>query len=265
MIFYDFNNINKYNSLKKRIRPIVSDFPLKRYGNGDGSYVVEDINFTDKNIRVLSYGVGSSIPFEENLAENYDSTINCYDGSIDYISKNDKIIFRKENLTDFFQFKQHADALGVENGNINILKMDIEGFEWGFFKSADINYIKSRFDYLCLELHGLIEEVPDGWNIDPETQKAKNNMQLKIDVLDKINLFYDIIHIHGNNHSPRYFDMPDSLEITYKLRSFFRDKNNISFPIDKIDKPNFQEREDYVLDWWVDHYGNNKDSFGRDL
>lgn len=264
MIFYNFNNINKYNSLKKRIKPRQS-YPLKRFGQGDGSYVLEDKDWKNKNIRVLSYGVGSSIPFEENIANNYDSIIHCYDESIDYDSKHDNIIFKKEHLKDFGQFQKHFELIGGQDADINILKMDIEGCEWTFFDNADIKYFSNRFDYICIELHGLIEECPDGWVIEEQTQNAKNDMQLKLRVLDKLNILFDIIHIHGNNHSPRYFDMPDSLEITYKYRISFEDINNMAFPIDGLDEANFKEREDYTLDWWVDHHGNNRDLFRKEL
>lgn len=255
MIFYNFDNINKYNSLKKRIIPKKAPLPLKRFGEGDGSYVLENHGLPNLQMKILSYGVGSSMPFEENIASNYKSIIHCYDGSVDYTPTHNNIIFKKENLSDFNQFKIHCNKLMDENYSLRVLKMDIEGFEWEFFKNADMKYIGENFDYLCLELHGLIEEVPDNWIINPKTQKAKNNMNLKVEVLDKLNSRYDIIHIHGNNHSPRYFDMPDSLEITYKFRTFFEDEINIPFPIKEIDKPNFPERADYILDWWVDYHG----------
>jgi thiol-disulfide isomerase/thioredoxin len=55
-----------------------------------------------------------------------------------------------------------------------------------------------------------------------------------------------------NTNSPKYVDFPDSLEITFLRKDyplFNLDKSE--YPIDKLDFPNYDGREDYVLNWWI--------------
>lgn len=258
MLYYDMNNPNKYNGLKKRLQPIAIDSSFLRIGDGDGSYVLTN-DILDHDINILSYGIGSNIPFEESASDIHDAIVHCYDSNINVDTNNPRIIFHKENLKSFSQFKTHCEKMPllINEYSYNVLKMDIEGCEWNFFNEANMGYIFLTFDFICLEFHGLIEEVPEGWVIEDEIQKAKNNLKLKCDVLDKINDYYDLIHLHANNHGPRYIDFPDSLEVTYQRTNPSKEIEflNSRFPIEGLDYPNYEGREDYVLDWWVDYYG----------
>ena len=131
--------------------------------------------------------------------------------------------------------------------------MDIEGCEYDWLTEENLKILFDTFDQLTLEVHGLIEEVPDGWIIDPPIQDAKDNLQKKIDFFKRLNEYFYLFHIHGNNHSPRFVDFPDSLELTYVNKKVCKKLgiNNNPCPDNDVDEANYEGREDYVLDWWV--------------
>lgn len=254
MIFFDPNNPNKYSSLKKRLIPYNLSYSektlkKKRFGCGDGGYVLGD--FRMDNLSILSYGVGNDplgLGFEQSFE---DVEIHLYDGSCDGLPSNvDGATFVKENLNSR-NFKKHVERL---NKNTNkILKMDIEGSEYEFLTRENLEICFQNFDQIAIEVHGLIEEVPEGWVIESAIQKAKNNLALKIDFFNKLNERFYLFHIHGNNHSPRYVDFPDSLELTYINKKLVKEEgvNKTRCPDLLVDEPNWDGREDYYLDWWI--------------
>lgn len=266
MIYFDQKKPNKYNALKRYLTPIplASNESFKRYGNKDGSYVLLDHIHPDSF--VLSYGVGNDpdgVSFENTMAELGHEVI-CYDGSIDKYptNKHENITFHKEHLTNNNLISHFSDPL-IFKKHHGILKMDIEGFEYSWLENigrTEKEYLFNFFDFICIELHGLIEEVPDGWKIEPEIMRAKQSMDLKVKSLKKLeDMHFCPIHLHANNHGPRHADFPDSLEVTYmnirdrEFTDLIKDINSLTFPIDGLDEPNYNGRPDYVLDWWVDN------------
>jgi len=273
MLFFDENNPNKYAALKKELVPhnliYLPDvkYEKKKFGKGDGSYVLAfyDDNFYGESISVLSYGVGDDplgVSFEQSLSEVGAKSliINMYDGSIDELpAAVDSALFFKEHLTPD-NFKDHvADLLGdgymsgISRPNVLILKMDIEGNEYNWFTDENLEILANKFDQFTLEVHGLIEETPDDWIIEPAIQDAKNNLQKKVDFFKKLNQHFYLFHIHGNNHAPRYVDFPDSLELTY-VNKRICDSIGVSqqrCPDLSVDEPNFDGRPEFVLDWWI--------------
>ena len=133
--------------------------------------------------------------------------------------------------------------------------MDIEGCEYDLLTKDNLEILFNTFDQFSLEVHGLIEEVPDGWVIEPKIKDAKDNLQKKIDFFQNLNEHFYLFHIHGNNHSPRFVDFPDCLELTYVNKKVAKklEINNKPCPDKDVDEANFEGREDYVLDWWVDY------------
>ena len=99
----------------------------------------------------------------------------------------------------------------------------------------------------------MIEEQPEGWQYNKETLEAKRDLNLKLDFFKRLNDRFYLFHIHGNNHSPRYVDFPDSLELTYinKRKAAKHGINKTWCPDKKVDEPNFEGREDYCLNWWT--------------
>ena len=267
MIFFDPRNPNKYENLKRELIPYtlndLNDKNLikKKFGNGDGGYILacHDKYFDNESFSFLSYGIGgdpSGVSFEQSLDKIgiKNLFIDMYDGSIDSLpTEVSGSSFFKEYLTPY-NFKKHVTNL-IEKSNSDkfILKMDIEGCEYDWLTEENLKILFDTFDQLTLEVHGLIEEVPDGWIIDPPIQDAKDNLQKKIDFFKRLNEYFYLFHIHGNNHSPRFVDFPDSLELTYVNKKVCKKLgiNNNPCPDNDVDEANYEGREDYVLDWWV--------------
>lgn len=269
MIFFDNKNPNKYEKLKRELIPYNlnsscgKNLIKKKFGNGDGGYVLayHGDYFNDQSFSFLSYGVGCDplgISFEQSLTNLAikDLAIHMYDGSIEALpTEIDNSSFFKEYLTQN-NFKEHVEKLIAESKSEKfILKMDIEGCEYDWLTKDNLEILFNTFDQFSLEVHGLIEEVPDGWVIEPEIQDAKDNLQKKIDFFQNLNEHFYLFHIHGNNHSPRFVDFPDCLELTYVNKKVAKklEINNKPCPDKDVDEANFEGREDYVLDWWVDY------------
>jgi len=255
MTFFDEKRPNKYNYLKRKIYPFKPPFGFKkkRYGGEkDGSYVFIE-NLFDESKFVYSYGIGNhsdAVCFDKHAAD-LGKKVYMYDGSIKELPlQHENFIFKSEYLYEGI-LKDHIDANAHENERDMVLKMDIEGYEYSVI-TTDIKLINYHFNQLSIELHSLIEEIPEGWSIDEPMLSIKKNKYAKQDFFDKILKYYNIVHIHANNHAPRHVDFPDSLEITF-LRKDYRvlGEDKTIFPIDGLDFPNYNKKPDYVLDWWI--------------
>lgn len=260
MIYFDSKNPNKYAALKKLLVPhsfydVIRNRELtkKRYGKGDGSYVLCPELITPDSA-VLSYGIGEDVKgtgFERELAPT--NPVFCYDPNPKSMEAlwGVSCSFSAEALTKD-NFKYHCAGLD-ENGGGHILKMDIEGAEYDWLTDENMILLRDNFSQFTIEVHGLIEEIPDKWVFDEGTLRAKKDMSLKEGFFKKINSEFALFHIHANNHSPRYVDFPDSLELTYiKYQSRYPSEIDMtSYPKEGLDEPNYEGREDYALNWWI--------------
>ena len=102
------------------------------------------------------------------------------------------------------------------------LKVDIEGDEYKIIN--DIIKNSKKINFLIIEFHQI---------------EIKN--KTFIDNAKKITEFFDIVHLHGNNHEKVMKDgFPDVLEITFVNKNNNLDYVNFpkNFPIDDLDFPN---------------------------
>jgi len=259
MIYFDSLNPNKYAQLKKLLSPCEGRtnngqiLTKKRYGKGDGSYVLcPELILSDS--AVLSYGIGEDkegTTFERELAPNH--PVFCYDPNPKSLEAlwGVSCSFDTEALTKD-NFKYHCAGLD-ENGRNHILKMDVEGCEYDWLTDENMDLLIRCFGQFTIEVHGLIEEVPEGWVIEPAVMDAKKKLNKKVDFFAKLNKYFNLFHIHANNHAPRYVDFPDSLELTYlnKFCVHYMKPDLTRYPKEGLDEPNFGGREEYLLDWWI--------------
>ena len=257
MIFFDEKNPNKYNHLKKLLTPYSFKRSLnkKKIGCGDGGYVI-DPSYVDA---VLSYGIGSDpegVSFETEMLDK-GCEVHMYDGSIGFLPVSESYFggvpyFKSEYLTEE-NFKDHLDKFPNRPLINSVLKMDIEGNEYKWLTDRNLKLLSERFGQFTIEVHSLIEETPEGWVLEPQIKEAKENKKATALFFQRLNKKFTLWHIHGNNHSPRYVDFPDSLELTYvnKKLAMPSGKEPERFPVEGLDEPNFKERDDYVLDWWL--------------
>ena len=136
------------------------DVNLKRYGEiGDGGYWLPNLNSTGGFI--LSGGVGPTSLFEQELAKTGFQII-CFDASVSRLPhEHNNITFEKKYLGNI------DDELTISPGKIyedvmvkvpsslranQILKLDIEGSEYGFILGASSNFL-SEFRFIIVECH----------------------------------------------------------------------------------------------------------------
>jgi hypothetical protein len=112
--------------------------------------------------------------------------------------------------------------------------MDIEGAEYSVV-ADNIDLINRHFSQISIELHDI------------------NNLTYeKCDLICCLNKFYNIFHLHGNNHDFIFDGIPNCLELSL-LRNDFPviGVESESYPIDGIDFSSVKGKEDFILDWWI--------------
>lgn len=264
MIFFDPNNPNKYSALKKLLVPYrivtggsyrAKPLSKKRCGKGDGSYVLAP-ELIEKDSVVLSYGIGEDpdgVSFEKEFC-GAGHRVRMYDPNVNSLNSvkglNGGTFIGEPANKD--NFADHISLLKSKTDK-NILKMDIEGHEYDWLTRENLKLLADNFSQFTIEVHSLIEEVPDGWVLESQMAEAKKNRDKVENFFKMLNEEFTLFHIHANNHAPRYVDFPDSLELTYiNYKDAYPacvDQNQ--YPIKGLDEPNFDGREDYVLSWWI--------------
>lgn len=184
-------------------RPWKVDCELKRFGpKHDGGYVMPNTLFGAKAI--LGYGVDKDVSFENELTETFDVPAWVFDHTITEVPDIGKrVTYVKEGITgleetnEVFNLKTHVDRYVGPDDNF-VLKMDVEGHEWGVFLNSDL----SRVTVLIAELHNL-EVAP-------------------LHLIEKLHETFCLVHIHGNNchNQPVYWvdrarRMPRYVECTW--------------------------------------------------
>lgn len=224
------------------LKPKKLDSKKIRLGTlSDGGYVLPEI-VLDSCDSLFTYGVSYNFDFEIDFAKIYNKPVYMFDHTINKPNyDNDKINFFQiglgftENCDDFIN---HYNNL-QKNGKV-ILKIDIESNEYDYFEKVDINDLADKCICICIEIHGLI---------------SYNFRNKAINILKKINQYFILNHIHGNNWSGTFvLDnhlIPDVIELTYVHKSFYDSiiNDDSVYPIDGLDYPNNLEKDDYHLEF----------------
>ena len=247
---------------------------LKRFGRqGDGGYVCEDGLVSNTEI-LITFGMGPDWTFElDCIKTNPEIKIFMYDYTVSYWpymknvlkyfrrfitlrGKPNALINRIRYLKDYLSFfklknifffseriayparkKIDTDIDKVfsridSNNNTKdksvILKCDIEGSE---FEIIDrITKYSHRIEALIFEFHWM-----------------NKNEKVFLDSIKKLQKYFDIAHIHGNNHCDKLESgLPIVLEITLLNKKYSPDNKEYvkSFPIRGLDAPNNPTKED---------------------
>ena len=206
----------------------------------DGGYILVD-DFNENNGIVYSLGISDDISFDKDLA-NRGYEVYMYDNSIECPPD-------EHNLFHFFKYgigcgdNLHTlDDILIENNHIMnknmILKMDIEGFEYETIYAIDEANLQ-LFSQIIIEFHDII---------------TYNNL-LIFPVLEKLNKYFQCVHIHGQDVAPivRIGSdrvLPNYIEVTYINKSkyeFTNDKCMLPLP---IDMPTYNHRREIYLGNW---------------
>lgn len=230
-----YKNIHQLMNIKA-----VEGFSFTRVGNKhDGGYVLLDsFRSGGENLVAYSFGISNDVSWDKHMAcLGYD--VFMYDHTIQSLpEKNNKFHFFKQGITDgssnknlktleqLIKINQHESLSGM------ILKMDVEGAEYGFLENVESSTLE-QFDQIILELHGLTD-------IDI-TEKI-------VFALKKINKTHQLVHIHANNYARiRYVKrniVPDTLEVLYVLKDKyqFREMLEKDYIQSNVDAPCWNER-----------------------
>lgn len=97
-----------------------------------------------------------------------------------------------------------------------ILKMDVEGGEYGSFRMMDSSLIE-KFDQIIMEIHGINDE---------------NKTDEIVELLDKINKTHHLVHIHLNNNGVAFVIrgcvFTDAIEVLFLKRKNYSFSDELS-------------------------------------
>jgi len=247
---------------------------LKRFGRqGDGGYVCENELIINTKI-LITFGMGPDWSFElECININPEIKIFMYDYTVSFLpyAKDVWKYFRR-----FITLRGKPDAL---SNRIKYLKDYLNFFKLKnifFFPEkiayptrnkidTDIDKVFSRIDLdkntkdesviLKCDIEGSEFEIIDGITKYSNRIEAlifefhwmDKNEKVFLDSMKKLMKFFDIAHIHGNNHCDKLESgLPIVLEITLLNKKYSPENKEYvkSFPISGLDAPNNPTKED---------------------
>jgi hypothetical protein len=238
---------NHYYSLLKLLEPNCFKFTKKGFGRkGDGTYILpKELLENTKDTVLLSFGICNDISFEKAFQQECSCKIYAFDPTIERLPEdNQSIQFFRLGLAgklhkekSLLTLPEIIDKLGLNRKSRIILKIDIEGWEWGFFQTMDF----SKFDIqiIALELHFLPLLGKQ------ETLFLPILFYKKYRILKKVlNSFY-VFHVHANNYQYinfRNFDFPTYLELTLINKKVFLE--DIQKDVRELNSPTILEKID---------------------
>ncbi len=156
----------------------------------DGGYLMLD-DFAKGRI-AYSFGICNDVSWDKDMADR-GYQIYMYDHTIDGLpEQNERFHWSKTGVASEKNCPSELKSLeelirenGHEAQRNMVLKMDVEGAEWGCIEMTDPSVL-DRFDQIVMELHGMI-------------QFGKKEKILR--ALKKLNETHQCIHIHPNNYS----------------------------------------------------------------
>lgn len=239
----DYQYYTKLHSLTKAVM-LSDEYSLLRIGRkNDGGYVMTR-PFSDCKI-AYSIGICDDVSWDLAMVE-YGYEIYQYDHTIVQLPvENPHFHWIQEGLgaTDEGVIRSLATILsenGHQDTNGMLLKMDIEGCEWGVLSTCS-EQLLSQFDQIVIELHNLT---------------STENRAAILSGLELLNKTHVVTHLHANNYEAVIFCgelvTPNVLEVTYLNRKKVNSTDtytNIITPID-LDSPNRWDKPDLWLGEW---------------
>jgi hypothetical protein len=230
-----------YSTLKL-LTPYDIDLRKARYGNErDGCYILADLPPRED---IISFGISHDVAFEMDMARQ-GRNIFMYDHTIaESPAQHSRFNFHRRGICAEGQSSPDLATLETHLGQIKpssdrlILKLDVEGHEWGVFATICDETLE-RFDQILVELHWL-----DNLRIDTFRNTVKQ-------ALTNINSQFTLFHVHANNCRElsvvEGFMVADVIEVSYVRTSLVRRKpSTIVYP-SSLNKANYPGRHDYPL------------------
>ena len=207
----------------------------------DGGYIM--LNDFHAGDTAYSFGISNDVSWDKDMASRgYD--VFMYDHTIAGLpEENPRFHWQQLGISDGISSDHRLKTLDEliknnrhEDKRSMILKMDVEGAEWGFLQQVS-SEILSQFSQMAFEFHDMT---------NPENPDAV------LAAFRKINSTHKLIHIHANNYAEDYVSFMGkkycpTLEMTYALRSkySFMENYDVNLPlsIDNANTPSLPELE----------------------
>jgi hypothetical protein len=196
----------------------------------DGGYVMlDDFNGATQ---AYSLGIADNVSWDLAIAER-GIPVEQFDYSIPRSPvANARFHFQRKMVSGL------SDIL-VSHEQRQLLKIDIEGSEWGFFADAPEGSL-AMFTQIVGEFHGFDRYFDPAWQ------------QLAVRALRKLNETHQLIHLHENNSTGFFLAdgirVPVLFEFTFVLRSAFQfELTDERFP-SPLDAPNVAGFEEIPLE-----------------
>jgi hypothetical protein len=215
----------------------------KRIGpNEDGGYVCSEYVLENCSA-LMTYGVGHDTRYEEEFVRTYNKPAYLFDHTLGWKEEFERNGMKfvpeglgsAENCKDFYE---HYQRYGL-SGDI-LLKIDVEGAEWDFFRNVDINNLKNSVMGIVLEIHWI------------DSMEIRKNLA---DMFNKISPYFILEHTHANSWGYNFeyngMTIPSVLELSFVNRKFV-EKSEIDtadYPIIGLDYSNNPNIEDVKLDF----------------
>ena len=247
-LFHEFEDYTSYFMRLNRLLHVekAEGYELIRIGsNNDGGYISLD-DFDSEDKIAYSFGICNDVSWDKDMASRgydvfmYDHTIDSLPeensrfhwsklGIIDGVTQDDRL----KTLEYLIEQNHHEDKRDM------ILKMDVEGAEWGFIESVKTETLR-QFSQIVFEFHSMT---------DYETSERKLNL------LAKINETHQLIHIHVNNCGDYISFGGKKFSGVIECSYVIRDKYVLSHDYDvvlpiAIDEPNIAARPEIELGHW---------------
>lgn len=209
--------------------PIAEALP-KRFGSSrDGGYVIcDDLNNLDF---MISMGVGSDVSFEKSVAKKIEG-VHLYDHTVNSLPEaDDKFFFFREKVDVRDGISLQETISRAPNQLPSILKMDIEGSEWGLLnESADCLL---NFRQIVLEVHNLMNIHLD------------DDFRLFESVLEGLHESFYLFNVHPNNNGNSLIVgnllLPDVAELTFLNKSHYnlalQEQQQILHAVEILNRP----------------------------
>ena len=217
---------------------------LTRTGrDNDGGYIMLD---DLPGGIAYSFGICDDVSWDRDMAaRGYD--VYMYDHTIDGLpEQNPRFHWSKLGISDgsshderLKTFEELISMNHHENERDMILKMDVEGAEWGFLESVKPETL-SQFSQITFEFHNMINP---------------SSPERILDILHKINATHQLIHLHANNCSTYITaggkNFCSVFEVSYILRGKYKisEDYDVKLPL-KIDMPNANFYPEIELGFW---------------
>lgn len=243
------------SKLAKELTPLdISGSNKIRIGTeNDGGYVVTPEAFLNSEI-MMSYGIDRDITFEMQTIENYKLKVYAFDGGVkaedfethpnlsifeECIGNDEFLYSQQESSNKVRSYEQQLKAVNASNKKV-FLKMDIEGAEYEAIESIKDELLKN-IQGIVIELHGI--------------KFIKNHKKI-LKLIKKLNQYFIIYHVHGNNFARnlRFFPnktLPHAIELSL-INKDLVDSHSVSKEVypTKLDMPNHDIRPELKFRYW---------------